>query len=406
MRRVMLSLLLIAMLLFGVAQAQDSYKSPLLALLATVPDTTNNRTQLIFNDRAAIEAAYPPARLPADFAEFSATTPDLEDLPDTLLPVRLWGDIYLGTASSMMGVFMMLSEEMPAVVGFDYFDVEQELNYGTPPAQSLMVSGAFDLDTVRAALTVQGYAQVDAPADELWCPESACDLGTQVNLQARNQANPFGGDLGRRFPVFMGETSIVGSPSEDVIDEHIAVATGEQPSLADAPDYAAAVEALTRDGVLMQAMFFAPSALPLNPTPGAGLPPYVLFALADVATNESQEARLVLIYADEDTAAEVAERLPARLADTLSFAVNASWGELMETRNVTNIISEVVMTEAGLPAVMMTFQGERGTQEQILENSLSNQDEIDFSYPGNIFRLLTTAAFRQDLVWLSIGSES
>jgi hypothetical protein len=131
-----------------------------------------------------------------------------------------------------------------------------------------------------------------------------------------------------------------------------------------------------------------------------------LFALADVATNESQEARLVLIYADEDTAAEVAERLPARLADTLSFAVNASWGELMETRNVTNIISEVVMTEAGLPAVMMTFQGERGTQEQILENSLSNQDEIDFSYPGNIFRLLTTAAFRQDLVWLSIGSES
>ncbi len=403
MRRFGFVLLLIAVLTLSNAHAQDAYESPLLALLATVPDTANNRTQVIFSDRAAIEAAYPPARMPADFAQFAFVSENNDDPGGDLLPVLFWTRIYMGTASSTMGQYLAVSEAMPSVVGFDYFDVRQDLSYGMPPEQTLHLSGDFDGTAVRAALIAQGYAQVDAPTNELWCPEAACDLGAQVNVRARNPANPFGGDLGRRFPLFISETSIIGSPSEGVINEHVAVATGDQPSLADAPDYAAAVEALTRDGVLMQAMFFPPSVLPPNPTAGAGLPAWSLLAFADVATSDTQEVRIVLVYADEDSAAEVAESLPSRLEEADSLVVQMSWSELLQARRVTNITSEVIMTDAGLPAVMVTFQGERGTQEQILETSLTDQDQIDFALPGNLFRLFVNAIYRQDLAWVAIG---
>jgi hypothetical protein len=272
-----------------------------------------------------------------------------------------------------------------------------------PPEQTIHLSGDFDGDAVRAALMAQEYAQVDAPAGELWCPQAACDLGSIMNPDMRNPANPFGGVLGRQFPLFIIATSILGSPSEEVVNAHIAVATGDQPSLVDAPDYAAAVEALTRDGVLMQAMFFPPSILPASPNDSAGLPPYTLIAFGDVATSETQESRLILVYWNEETAAQVAEDLPARVSETDSLVVQMSWGEMLESRKVTNITSEVVMTDAGLPVVVVSFQGERGTLEQILETPLGGQEEVDFALPGYSFRLLVSAAYQQDLTWLAIG---
>lgn len=402
MHRAAFVLLLIAMLSFGAAQAQEAYESPLLALLATVPDTANNRTQVLFGDRAAIEAAYPPARIPDDFGEFLFANENNDDPGDDVMPVLLWTRIYMGTGSSTVGRYMSVSEEMPNILGFDYFDVRQELSYGTPPLQTLHLSGDFDGEAIRAAISAEGYVQADAPAGELWCPEAGCDAGSRVNFEARNQANLFGGDLGRQFPLFITGTSLLGSPAEDVMREHIAVATDDQPSLADAPDYAAAVEMLTRGGVLMQAVFFPPSVLPTTPTEGEGLPAYTLLAFGDVATSETQEARLVLIYTEQATAAQVAEDLPGRIEETLSLVANISWGEMLESRRVTNIVSEVVMTDAGLPAVVVTFQGERGTPEQILDTTINDQDEVDFVLPGDTFLLLTNAVYRQDLAWLAI----
>src|SRR5262249_14167693 len=146
--------------------------------------------------------------------------------------------------------------KMPEVIGFDFFSIEQELNYGRPPEQALQLSGQFGLDKVRAALTTEGYTRQDQAGVEVWCGPDGCDKGGTLHVRDRNPANPFGGELGRKWPIVIQENNLIGSPSLDVIQNHVAVKAGNNKSLGDAPEYRAAVEALTQNGVLMQAYFW------------------------------------------------------------------------------------------------------------------------------------------------------
>jgi len=63
-----LMVLLLTILSLSVAMAQNSVdEQPLLKMLAHVPDNATSRSEITFNDRKAIEAAYPPAKMPTDW---------------------------------------------------------------------------------------------------------------------------------------------------------------------------------------------------------------------------------------------------------------------------------------------------------------------------------------------------
>jgi hypothetical protein len=390
MRR--LTLLIITLCAFTIAGAQGVAESPLLRMLAKVPDTPAARAEILFSDRAAITAAYPPAQMPASFAAFDAL---MRGSTSSFPALELWFNIFSGTSTDRMAMTLHLAEEMPALVGFDFFDVQHELTYGSPPQQGFQFGGTFDIESVRAALSSAGYAAVDADAGELWCPESACDAGSAVNFALRNPANPFGGDLGRRFPLIIAPDTLIASPDEALIQGHLAVAVGASPSLASAPAYSTAVALLAEGGVLMQAAIYPPAAAAPNASGDTGLPPFTLFALGDVAAPDAQQTRVVLVYEDMRDAERAAELLPS-LLNLPGGHRERPWNALLADSHITEITSEAVLRDDGLPAVILTLSGRRGTPEQIL-----GSESAAFAEPGGGFRLVLNGLWMRDLSWLN-----
>jgi hypothetical protein len=146
-QRRMMSLVIIVLALcsLSVAAAQDSLDNqPLLKMLANVPDNAISRSEIYFNDRKAVELAYPTAKMPKDWTEFEAVQDD-KGKTDSFKPFNLWWRIWRNQQSSLMSRYMGLSDQMPNVIGIDFFSIEQDLNYGRPPQHTLQLSGQFDL---------------------------------------------------------------------------------------------------------------------------------------------------------------------------------------------------------------------------------------------------------------------
>src|SRR5690348_3030336 len=81
---------ILASLSLSVVAAQNSsQQQPLLQMLKNVPDNATSRGEIYFNDRKAVEAAYPSAKMPTDWAAFQAYRDD-KGQSDAFEPVDLW----------------------------------------------------------------------------------------------------------------------------------------------------------------------------------------------------------------------------------------------------------------------------------------------------------------------------
>lgn len=416
-----LCLALIVLGVFSVA-AQDQ-PQPLLAMLARVPDTPTSRSEIFFNDRQAIEAAYPPAQMPIDWAEF--TTLDADNATDKdLFPLAVWWRVFFNIGSSPMSQYFMQSADMPGAVGFDVFQINQELSYGRPPEQTLQLAGNFDLDAVRAAFSANGFVQQDRNEVELWCSPDGCDAGNMVNVRDRNVANPFGGEIGRKQPLLISEGNLLSSPSIQVIENHLAVSDGSMSSLADVPEYRAAIEAVTTQGILLQAYIWdgellnrlGDLSLPLDRIPPEQrkelvemmldgyetLPAYELLLFADTVTETEQVAKVALVYSDAEAAKQASIILPNRLNSYVSLRVNRPFTEFLQDRRVAEPQVEVLKnTDEGKTVVMITFATPKATPDQILALTPDNNNPPDVTAPGLVYILLVQAAFSMDIGWLS-----
>jgi hypothetical protein len=325
-----------------------------------------------------------------------------------------------------MAQYFLESENMPEAVGFDVFAIQAELNYGDPPESTLQLEGQFDLDAVRAALTAQGYEREDREDAELWCGAAGCDAGGDVNLADQNPSNPFGGKLGRQQPILIEDGRLISSPSLAVIEDHLAITGGSASTLADAPEYQAAVKALNPDGVLLQAYFwdgdilarmgqldFLTKSIRLSPNQlktvlstfledYETLPAYQLLAFGDVVTETEQVARIALVYSDDTAAQQAANLIPKRIAAYQSVAAHRPFTDLLKDRRVADVGVEVITDDtAGKSLVLLTFATPKATPEQITALRLDNPNPPDVTAPGLVYRLLVDAAFRFDLGWLS-----
>src|SRR5678815_1944989 len=91
---------ILASLSLSVVTAQNSpQEQPLLQMLMNVPDNATSRTEIYFNDRKAVEAAYPSAKMPADWAAFQAYRDD-KGQSDSFKPVDLWWKVWRNQQSS------------------------------------------------------------------------------------------------------------------------------------------------------------------------------------------------------------------------------------------------------------------------------------------------------------------
>lgn len=427
-RFILLAACLLLVLASGVA-AQPEGESPLLEMLSRVPAIPANRDLILFTDFAAIETAYAPAERPANWAAYQAWSEAQENTPENQ-PTLLWWVVFGRLSSGQAMQSFRSGGETAAVTGFDLLEIDQELDYGTPPQDTKQLVGTFDLDAVRSAFEERGFTQEARDDAELWCGEAGCEEGAAFNPAARNQANPFGGDLGRAQPLLIDNNTLISSPNADMIEEHIAVAQGERRSLGDTPEYQAAIHAMTSDGVLLQAMFVdGESLLRFTSTspvatammnPGITeeqiraileqrlegyetLPQFTLLGLADVATETEQQARLILIYGSREDAERAAEVLPARIEAHQHLRARRPLPELLAERFIEATRYEVV-EDSDRAALVITFAGRKGTPEEVVQFAnilLDNSAYPQIAFPGAMFRLFTDMVYSADLGWLS-----
>lgn len=410
----------------SITSAQESLdQQPLMKMLARIPNTSASRTEIYFNDRAAVEAAYPPAKMPKNWAEFDAISKAKGENPD-LLPVDLWWRVWRNQQSALTARYLVKAADSPSVVGFDYFQIEQEMTYGTPPSQTLQLMGPFDLDKVRAALTSQGYTQQDQSGVEVWCGPDGCDSGSKVNVKDRQPANLFGGDLGRKWPVIMLPDGLIGSPDLSVIKDHAANVKDNKASLATLPQYRAAVDAITSGGNLLQAyvwdgevlaqmrmLSLTTAVLGSNAKPEVvkkflqemlkdykPIPMYELLVFADVATESEQVGEVALVYSSEDDAKAAAEVLPQRIDTYVSLTVKKPLIELLHDRKVDSPKTEIVESN-GKYVLVLKLATPKATIEELQKLDIKDPNPPAVTAPGLIYRLLVNAAMQRDLGWLS-----
>ena len=329
MKRLGSLMLALVLLVVGVApaagqdggSAQDQPPS-LLAMLAMVPDNDLVQGQGWASVRYADFQALYTSEGVEDMRLLDNTTQLLKLVP---LPGML---MRIMAGPEALQYVLVGVDEMKTVVGFEWIaSVDRSLEFGTPPNTALILDGRFDADAVGAALSARDFEETDVSGVPVWHRFD----DAQVNIQARDTADPFGGHLGMAARIAVMPPYLANSRNWDTTKSMIAAAQGDQPSLADNPNYRALAEAITApDGLLIQALFFDGAdlgVLPDNramtmtgrqgaedPTAAYGpLTPYALAVLADRQEGQDQVHLIGLVYPSADVAGPAAEEVATRI---------------------------------------------------------------------------------------------
>ncbi len=399
-------------------RAQDAADSPLLALLAHIPDMVGNRSFITYADRGAIEAAYPGTRAPEDWAEFDAINNIQGENPD-LLPVEAWWRIFMNMAVPTSQNFGF-GETIPTVMGFDYFDIDRELSYGTPPEAGLLLQGEFDEDALRAALEARGFT-VDRSAEdaEIWCGSVGCDGGTQTDLRSVDRANLFGGDLGRQQPIFITDNVLMSSPNMvQVLALYDGVTAGGVTTLSVDQGYRAAVGAVSDLGIVLQASIVDREilggdefALAFSSTePGAfdtliegfeTIAPYSLLVMADVVSEDEQIGAAAFVYLDRAQAESAVAEMARRLQTMTSLRTGQLYADLLKDRRAT--IETQVVERDGLAVALVLLTTPKATADQIVLFRLDTPpDQLpEVTAPSLLYRFLLEGVNARDNLWYS-----
>lgn len=392
----------------------DSSLHQIMALVPATPDLLTSSLPFSYVDYRAVELARPGVTPFASHEEF------MSELDNSR--ARLWiaSTRRISTGPQDHLQYMMLAEEMPQVVGFDFFDIDGGLYYGQPPGAGTLFMGEFDRENIRSAFTKRDYTQEEINGMEVWCPPNGCNSGMEVDLTNRNPGgNPFGGQLGRREPIILGDGWIFSAPGFGVLRIQAAVAAGDRESVLDLTEYSASANAILSMGDLIQVQYVNPLDLNVG-DPGTllltdpeadlddiveqiqaelnevSLPPYSLVAFADVIPFETDDelALIVLVYTDEADAEAAGSAVSERLETAVSLRAGLPVMELLNERQI-NLAEPVIYVdeEAGHYVTLLPFYYPR-------EGAQPGSDG-NYASSGLGFRLLMDMLYSRDLRWLA-----
>jgi hypothetical protein len=299
--------------------AQASASSPLQAMLKLVPDSPDTHNFTLspsYVDYNAILAAA-GVKKPISSAALLAMSRDEQDL--------FYRALMRVTAGSGANYLRQYLTDMPQLVGFDWFDVNQDMTVGAPPKILKIYGANYDPAKVGAALSARGFEKQEIQGVTVWSHGE----DNAISLKDREPGDPFGGELGLAARIALFPGYIANTRAWPLMNDVISAYKGGRKSLADAPDYRTMVDAImAQKGQLLQAMFISPNdmnALPEMPigTPKAprvdlssykDLPAYTMAAFTDHQDGELQVHTIAALYSDEKTATQAADELRNRLA--------------------------------------------------------------------------------------------
>ncbi|MDP1624751.1 MAG: hypothetical protein Q8L64_03170 [bacterium] len=368
--------------------------SPLVNLLAGVPQEPINQADdfIYFMDAAAMEAAYNVARPPN--AEIFMNLRDHDEY------VAWWvvGKETLG----LLGDFLLMAETMPETVGFSALDIDQAIQFGSPPGRGLIFMGKFDAGAIEDAYeTNLDFEPNDFDGTAVWCWTEGCENGMQIDPGNALRENPFGGHLGQRQPMLISNDLLMASPDLDLVLAHVGAAKGTLSSLADDPTYRAAANAVSKDAYILQAIIANQTLIRQMTT----APLHELLILADVVAHDEQIARLGLVYLDIESPEETASDILERLANHQSMQFKRPFAELFADRNVTNP-RYFIHQEAGRTVVVLEFPTRKATPDELIQMQNIVGYEGTATPPGLVYRLFFQALGIGDTSWLGSASNS
>ncbi len=384
--------------------AQDSAED-LLELLNTVPDTDTIRQNLItFIDYE-------------NLFESRAGTPQLNSIAALEIlpaPIQQTFRAALRGINSGPAIFtnvLLYGSEWRETIGFDFMDIDRALAYGNPPDNVDILVGEFDLDAIDEAFTARGYTADDFGDMTIWCPEIGCDAGLEIDFELRNEANPFGGDLGRQQPLLVSDRIIANSAVEA---SYILVedAIGDRfDSLADNATYRAAVGAIEGDNLIIQGAFLHPALVILDPSVTMSVPadevdemmrevevlsPWDVAMIADTATDSEEVVYVILVYRELALAEEAVATIPERINTMNSIMTEEPFQALFSVRGVEEVIGTVVTDE----------ENERFMAVLEFRAPLPDNTEDDMgtlTQSSRVYQLLISMVYSRDLIWLATG---
>jgi hypothetical protein len=363
-----------------------------LQLLRFIPDVEQTRVNLIsYGDIRASELLREGVTTYSSAAEFLASSADAQALWEAALSASVNPAMTIRLRETM--------QEMPQLLGYDYFDIDRTMQYRQDLFPVAIVAGRFDASAMSAALRARGYSQPTTADAQVWCGAVGCNNGADRSNARRNNGNIFGGELGQEHPLalFAADGVIVAGPVYDNVLAAIDAGVGRAPSLADAVEYQAVLRALTGRGALRslsfvpQAVLVPPMMMFLMPPPGPNaLPQFEIAFIADLVQDDGQQVVLVgLVYLNGADAASAASLLPARLEADPATGTRPGWGAALAQRGATIGEVELAEDESGLTLALMP----------ILDAAPAGPNDRS----GAAYRLLLEGVQAADLPWLAAG---
>lgn len=217
--------------------------------------------------------------------------------------------------SGMANLTTLRIEQLPELLGFDYFDVDASLVYGASPfVGNLLYSerGAFNATFTARALQARGFSLGVLATGTAW--GKGGDGQTDVN--ALEMGDLFGGDVGLASRVAVLDAHTLGNAFIwGILVQAAEAHDGRRATLADSRMYRTLAAAMSPvDGLLVQATLLNTLAGQQQLEGEGTLPPYLLAGLADTQVGEQSGLRLVLLYGRYTHAKDAAAALPALIA--------------------------------------------------------------------------------------------
>lgn len=407
------------------AAAQEN-GSPLLDMLSLVPDQPHDN--LYFIDYAAIAAAYPPARIPVDTAEYQTIVDAPDRFAPELEPLYIWWSVFYRLGFPVDGYpledYFEAIAASPTETGLDFFSTQQWLVEAGEDRQTLYVRGALDESAIRAVHEGRGYTQQALDGMELWCANDCAEVQTT----AVDPAHLFGGAVGQAWPFVLTDDQIVSSSDSSFVPLIAENETGEHASLADDPTLQQVIAAASAEGVILQALLFGANGMQMLADPVASLagnnesarssindiirvyldngfqtlPAYQRLFMADIVSDTETIFELNMVYESRLDALLATAILNERLNTSNSRSFRRPFMAVMDAADIQSAQLEALplgdqfVVRLRLSAPKSTADDLRARDQSSL-NTTFNTAAPSYIY-STFLRLIRT----QDMFWFSI----
>ena len=289
----------------------------LTALLASVPDSSENRRFVVYDDHArarALVAVEPPAD-PTDeddvgeyLVELSGPEPD---------------DLALNVSSFFDGDTLRAATGWAVEFGVPVGAMDSTVVAGELPDHIRIADGTFDVERVGDAVLADPFWG-DVVVEESYAGRSYLDWGDDNDFERITAVRP----VGQAGQLAVSTDRVIRTNTREGVEAALDAEAGERSSLADDPAFRSVAEALDAAGIHAALLTDEPWSAAIDGDPLSGVE---VIGLGTARSAEGDDELVVVLRAeDADAAARNADGLRAIIENDESLTRQVAWSEVLE----------------------------------------------------------------------------